>query len=377
MTAPGRVYLDWNASAPLRPEARDALVAALDRFGNPSSIHADGRAARNLVDASRDAVAAFMGCEPGEVVFTSGGTEANNLAVHALAAEARGRRGVAVAGVEHPSVLEPVRALERAGWRVLRLPVDEHGRVGAGPLPPGTGIAALQAANHETGARQPVAAFADACSAAGVGWHCDAVQAWGRLALRVTDLGCSTASLSGHKVGAPKGVGALYVRRGTPVEPLLRGGPQERSRRAGTENVPGIAALAAACAAAAEDLEADARWTAGLLARLVAGARQVVPHLQVNGPPDPDGRVPNTVNLSVPGVPAETVVQALDLEGISISAGAACGSGAVEASPVLTAMGLPDWRVRSAFRVSVGPTTRPEDVERFLAALGRVAARLR
>ncbi len=375
MNAPDRVYLDWNASAPLRPEARTALMDALDRFGNPSSVHAHGRDARNLVDAARDTVAAFMGCEPGEVVFTSGGTEANNLAVHALAAAA-GARAAAVAGVEHPSVLEPVRALERAGWRISILPVAADGRVAADGLPPGTGFAALQAANHETGARQPVAAFADACAAAGVGWHCDAVQAWGRLALRAPDLGSATASLSGHKLGAPKGVGALYVRRDTPVEPLLRGGPQERNRRAGTENVPGIAALAAACAAAAEDREADARWTAGLVAQLVAGARQAVPHLQVNGPPDPGDRLPNTVNLSVPGIPAETVVQVLDLEGISISAGAACGSGAVEASPVLTAMGLPHWRLQSAFRVSVGPTTRPEDVDRFLAALGRVAARL-
>jgi cysteine desulfurase len=370
-----RAYLDWNASAPLRPEARDALLAALERFGNPSSPHAEGRQARDLLEGSREEVAAFLGCEPGEVVFTSGGTEANNLGLASLAASAA-KRTFAAARVEHASVLEPLAALEAQGWRGTWFPTGSDGRVEVPDLA-GAGFGALQAANHETGARQPVTDFAAAAGAAGVPWHCDAVQAWGRIPFQVGDVGCATATLSGHKLGAPKGIGALYVRRGTAVEPLLRGGPQERLRRAGTENVPGAAALAAACAAAARDREADAEWTAGLRDRIVNAAREVLPLAGLNGPEDPDLRLPNTANLAFPGVDGETLVQALDLEGIAIATGAACASGAAEPSGVLTAMGLSAWRVRGAIRVSLGPTTQAAEVDRFLEVLGRVVRRVR
>ncbi|MEW6486405.1 MAG: cysteine desulfurase family protein [Thermodesulfobacteriota bacterium] len=370
-----RAYLDWNASAPLRPEARGALLAALDRFGNPSSPHREGREARDLLEAAREEVAAFLGCEAGEVVFTSGGTEANNLALASLAGGA-GRRSFAAARLEHPSVLRPLEVLERGGWEARWLPVGEDGRVGVASLG-GAGFGVLQAANQETGALQPLGAFAEEALAAGVPWHCDGVQAWGRVPLRAADLGCATASLSGHKLGAPKGVGALYARRGTAVEPLLRGGPQERERRAGTENLPGIAALAAACAAAARDREADAAWTAGLRDRVVLGVRALAPLAWWNGPEDGALLLPNTASLSLPGPEGEALVQALDLEGVAISAGPACASGAAEPSPVLRAMGVPQWRVRGAIRVSLGPTTRAEEVDRFLAVLAKVLGRMK
>ena len=377
MDAPGhlRAYLDWNASAPLRPEAREALLASLDRFGNPSSPHREGREARDLLEASREEVAAFLGSEPGEVVFTSGGTEANNLALASLAAGA-GRRCFAASRLEHPSVLRPLEALEQEGWEARWLAVGEDGRAGVASLE-GVGFGVLQAANQETGALQPVGAFAEEARAAGIPWHCDAVQAWGRVALRAADLGCATASLSGHKLGAPKGVGALYVGRGTAVEPLLRGGPQERGRRAGTENLPGIAALAAACAAAARDRKADAAWTAGLRDRVVLGVRALAPLAWWNGPEDAALLLPNTACLSLPGQEGEALVQALDLEGVGISSGPACASGAAEPSPTLRAMGVPEWRVRGAIRVSLGPTTQAKEVDRFLEALATVLERMR
>ena len=253
MTDAPRTYLDWNASAPLHPAARDALLAALEEFGNPSSPHREGQRARALLESSRDQVAAFLGCAPAEVVFTSGGTEANDLALHLLSVGST-MRVFAVGRIEHPSVLRPLEVLVTRGWEVTWLPVGADGRVSGAELPTaGVGFGVLQAANHETGALQPLESAADRWSAAGLPWHCDAAQAWGRVPLSVAELGCSTASLSGHKLGAPKGVGALFVRRGTagPGRPL--GGMQERGLRAGTENLPGIAALAAVCSAVATD----------------------------------------------------------------------------------------------------------------------------
>ena len=379
MSSSPRSYLDWNASAPVRPEARAALVEALERFGNPSSAHAEGRAARDLLEASREAVATAMGCEPSEIVFTSGGTEANNLALASLAASAA-QSSFAACRIEHPSILRPLERLENAGWRARWLAAREDGSVvldhGTAQEVGDLGFACLQAANQETGAVQPLAEFSEFCRARKIPWHCDAVQAWGRLSLRASEIGAATASLSGHKLGAPKGIGALFVRRGTAVEPVSRGGPQERERRAGTENVAGAAALAAALAACLEDLASDVRWMEGLRDRLVAGARDIWPHIWVNGPDEGDRRLPNTASLSFPGLEAETLVQALDLEGIAVSTGTACTSGAVLPSEVLSTMGLPDWRVRGAIRVSLGPRTTPEEVDRFLSALGPVLGRL-
>lgn len=353
------------------------MLAALDEFGNPSSVHWAGQRARALLESSRDQVAGFLGCEPAEVVFTSGGTEANDLALHLLAAAAP-QRAFAASRIEHASVLRPLEAHESAAWRAVWLPAGVDGRVPGESLPTaGLGFGVLQAANHETGAVQPLEAAVERWSAAGLAWHCDAAQAWGRVPLSVAELGCTTASLAGHKLGAPKGVGALFVRRGTAGPGRLLGGAQERGLRAGTENLPGIAALAAACAVAATDRESDAAWCAGLRDRLRAGALAAHELARVNGPGPGQACLPNTVNLSFPGIPGELLVQALDLEGVAVSAGAACASGASEPSPVLRAMGLPEWQVASALRVSLGPTTRAEEVERFLTALVRVLPRLR
>ena len=377
MTDLPRTYLDWNASAPLRPVARDALLAALEEFGNPSSPHREGQRARALLESSRDQVAAFVGCEPAEVVFTSGGTEANDLALHLVSSQTP-RRTFAVGRVEHPSVLRPLEARAAKGWEVTWLPVGADGRVIGQELPTyGVGFGVLQAANHETGALQPLEAAAEHWSAAGLAWHCDAVQVWGRVPLSVAELGCSTASLSGHKLGAPKGVGALFVRRGTAGPGRLLGGMQERGWRAGTENLPGIAALAAACSAAAADREGDVAWCAALRDRLRAGALAAHELARVNGPEEDALCLPNTVNLSFPGIPGELLVQSLDLEGVAVSAGSACASGATDPSPVLQAMGLPEWQVASAVRVSLGRTTRADEVDAFLAALTRVLHRLR
>lgn len=374
MTDVPRAYLDWNASAPVRPEARAALLEALDRFGNPSSPHREGREARALLEASREDVAEFMGCEPAEVVFTSGGTEANNLAVASLAATA-GPRRFAAARLEHASALRPLEVLAARGWEAAWLPVAEDGRVRVEALGQELAFALLQAANHETGARQPLDEFAERAALRRIPWHCDAVQGWGRGTLRASGLGCASAALSGHKLGAGKGTGALYAARGTRIEPLLRGGPQERGRRGGTENVPGAAALAAACRAARRDLGRDAVWTAGLRDRIEAGVRERFPQARVNGPESPERRLPNTLSVSFPGWEGDALVQALDLEGVAAAAGPACASGAGEASPTLAAMGLSEWRVRGALRISLGPATLPEEAEALLEALGRVLLR--
>jgi cysteine desulfurase len=325
-------------------------------------------------------VATALGCEPLEVVFTSGGTEANNLALASLAAGARSR-AFAACRIEHPSVLRPLEHLEGQGWQARWIQAGESGSVAvehaASVLDSDLGFACLQAANQETGALQPLAEFSGLCAARSIPWHCDAVQAWGRIALSAREAGAATLALSGHKLGAPKGIGALYIRRGTLLEPVLRGGPQARERRAGTENVGGAAALAAALDAAVRDLEPDARWVAGLRDRLVAGARNLWSGIWLNGPEEEHRRLPNTASLSFPGIEAELLVQALDLEGVAVSAGAACTSGAIAVSEVLSAMGLPEWRTKGAIRVSLGPRTTSEAVDHFLGVLAQVLPRLR
>jgi cysteine desulfurase len=370
-----RTYLDWNATAPVRPEARDALLAALDRFGNPSSIHAEGRAARDLLEASREEVAAFLGCAPAEVVFTSGGCEANNLALNSLASSSVSHSFAAIR-TEHGSVLARLEALEQDGWQTAWLPISEEGIADLSNLTGPTGFAALQAANQETGALQPLAAMNERCVRLNIPWHCDAVQAWGKAPLTAGELGCATASLSGHKLGAPKGTGALFVRRGTAVAPLLLGGPQERGRRAGTENVPGIAALAAACRASSQDFYHFTARARVLREELVGEVLRVFPRATVNGPRDEAQRVPNTASFCFPGLEGSLLVQALDLEGVAVSAGSACASGAVKPSPVLLAMGLPESHARGALRVSLGWQTTREDVLTFSEALSRVLSRM-
>ena len=355
------VYLDYNATAPLRPEALAAMVEALAEPGNPSSVHGAGRRARRLVEEAREKVAALAGVDPGWVIFTSGGTEANTLALRGLGSGAR-----LVSAGEHDSVLQ-------AAPRARRLALLPNGQIDLGDLDvaldetPAGALVSVMLANNETGVLQPVEAVAERAHAAGVLVHCDAVQAAGKLALDMAALGVDCMTLSAHKLGGPPGVGALICPDALPLTPLLHGGGQERRRRAGTENLPGIAGFGAAAEAALGDLAAF-QAVGRLRDRLEDGARQIATDLRVFGAESP--RIANTSCLAVAGLAAETQIMALDLAGVAVSAGAACSSGKVQPSHVLTAMGASAAEAASAIRVSFGWQSRDDDVNRFLSAWG-------
>lgn len=365
-----RTYLDHNATAPLRPEARAAMLAALDAVGNPSSVHAEGRRARHIVEEARGHVADLVGARPAQVVFTSGATEANAWVVSA------GWNVILAGGIEHDSVLAPAR---NAVADVVELPARGDGSVSPASVSEalerqaGRGaraLLALQLANNETGVVQPVADVATLARAHGVAVHTDAVQAAGRLPIDFAGLGADTLSLSAHKLGGPKGCGALVLRDGLEIAPLIPGGGQERRRRAGTENVAGIAGFGAAAAAAKRDL-ALMGGLAALRDRLEREALAAAPDALVIGAGVQ--RLANTTCLALPGQAAETLVIRLDLAGIAVSAGAACSSGKVGASTVLAAMALPEEVARSAIRVSLGWSTTAGDVDAFLAAWAAIA----
>ena len=377
-----RIYLDYNASAPVVPEAVAATTAALsDRFGNPSSVHYFGQQARAVLDDARDEVAALIGAEPVEVVFTSGGTEADNLAIRGVAeaAASRGRRHVVATAIEHEAVLHTVRELSRRGCDVTLLPVDASGIVDpsalASAIRPDTALVTVMHANNEVGTLQPVAELAALAHEAGAVFHTDAVQTVGRIAVDVRALGADLLSLSGHKLGAPKGIGALWVRRGTKLAPLMTGGRQERNRRPGTENVPAAAGLGAAARVARSTLAEQGPRVAALRDRLDAGVLAGVPGAAING--NPARRIPGTSNISFEGVEAEALLIALDLEGIAVSTGSACSSGTLEPSHVLRAMGLGAHRVQSALRFSLGAGTTAEEIDRVVTLLPDLVTRIR
>jgi cysteine desulfurase len=364
-----RSYLDWNATAPLRQEARAATAAALDVVGNPSSPHAEGRRARAIVEDAREDVAALVGAKPAEVVFTSGGTEANNWVL------ARGWVTICLAGIEHDSVRAPAR---NSGARLVELRVDANGIVDATALDAVSerlsgerSLLSLQMANNETGVRQPVAGVVAIAEEHGLAVHTDAVQAAGRVAVDFRALGVDFLSLSAHKLGGPKGVGALVIREGVALPPFVAGGGQERRRRAGTENVPAIAGFGAAARAAARDLSEIDRVRA-LRDRLEAGTLALTPGAEVIAAGAE--RLPNTTSIALPGASAETLVIALDLAGVAVSAGAACSSGKVGASHVLEAMGVEPGLARAAIRVSLGNGSTEGDVAAFLEAWSHVVA---
>jgi cysteine desulfurase len=379
-----RVYLDWNATAPLRPKAHDALIAALAIVGNPSSVHGEGRAARRLIETARDQVAALVCARPGDVIFTGSGTEANGLALSPsieIHGDGRACDRLLMSSIEHSSV--------RAGGRFPRsaigdLPVDVEGRVDLAALRgrlaevPVTArvLVSIMLANNETGVLQPVAEAAELVHAASGLLHVDAIQVAGRMPINMAGLGADLLTISAHKLGGPKGIGAL-VRRGDDLhfaDPLIRGGGQERGMRAGTENVPGIAAFGAAAAAAHRDLETDGVRMLALRDRLEAGLRAVRADTVIFGAAA--DRLPNTTAFAAPGMKAETAVIAFDLEGIAVSSGAACSSGKVQPSHVLAAMGVSPELVRGGVRVSLGWTTTESDIERFLLAWRKVSGAL-
>jgi cysteine desulfurase len=368
MTA--RVYLDWNATTPLRAEAREAMLAAFDLIGNPSSVHAEGREARRLVEEARAVVAAALGALPRNVVFTSSGTEANALALSpALRVPSGGPvERLLVSAVEHASVLAGGRfPADRVSLvRVTRSGVVDLARLAALLADGPPALVSLMAANNETGALQPVAEAAGLVKQAGGLLHVDAIQALGKIPLDIKAMGADLVSVSGHKVGAPKGVGALVIAEGLiGLDPVLRGGGQELNRRAGTENVPGIAAFGAAVKAALQALPQDAARMTSLREHLEKGLKATASATIFS---DDVPRLPNTTLFTAPGLKAETAVIGFDLEGIAVSSGSACSSGKVQPSHVLSAMGYDPAVAQGAVRLSLGWTTDPEDINRALEA---------
>jgi cysteine desulfurase len=379
-----RSYLDWNATAPMREEAKAAFAAAISLAGNPSSVHAEGRAARALIEAARDEVAALVGALPGNVVFTSSGTEANMLALTSAietADEKRPRMRLFVSAIEHVSVRSGGRF---PGDAIEEVPVGSDGRLDLAALAGAVAnaprpLVSLMLANNETGIVQPVAEAAAIVHEAGGLLHVDAVQAIGRIACDMTALGADLLTLSAHKIGGAKGVGAL-VRAREDIHfpaPLLRGGGQERGLRAGTENTAGIAAFGAAAAAARVRRESESAHMAALRNRMEAGLLAIASGAVVFGREGGiDDRLPNTTLFALAGIKAETAVIAFDLEGVALSSGAACSSGKVQPSHVLAAMGVSPTLVRGAVRVSLGWSTTEADVEKFLSAWTKLASAL-
>jgi cysteine desulfurase len=359
-----RIYLDHNATTPVRPEVVEAMTAALrEHWGNPSSTRAE--------------VAALLGARPREVTFTSGATEANNAVLQGLLGHGSARHVVST-NVEHPSVEEPLRALESSGVEVTRVAVDASGRVDpeavALALRDDTALVSVILANNETGVVQDAAKLAEAAHARGIPLHLDATQAVGKIPLDIVSLGADWLSGTAHKLNGPKGAGFLLDRSADGLPPLLHGGPQERRRRGGTENLAGIVGLGMACALAREEIEARVRHVSALRDALWDGLRAAWPDARRNG--SAEHVLPNTLNLELPGVAGDVLLEALDGEGIAVSSGAACHSGSIEPSGVLVAMGRTPEQARGSLRLSVGPSNRPEEIEHVVERLPALARRV-
>lgn len=377
MTTP--VYLDNAATTPLDPRVLEAMLPHLrGRRGNASSLHASGAVARDAVEETRESVADFLGASPEEIVFTGGGTEADNLAVLGLAAANPEKRHVVVSSIEHAAVRNAARRLEADGYEVSRVPVDETGVVGpesvAAALRPDTALVAVMWANNEVGTVQPVEEIAVLCAERAVPLHVDAVQAAGRVAIDVGASPVSTLAISGHKFYGPQGVGALYVRDDVFVEPIMHGGGQERGLRSGTENVAGIVGLGAAARLAREELEERARHEADLRERLISGLAKL-PGVHLNG--HPEKRLSNNAHVRVEGVEAEALVLFCDALGYEIGSGSACASGGHKASSVLLAMGQSERDAFSAVRVTVGKDNTAREIDDFIGAFAGAVERLR
>jgi cysteine desulfurase len=376
-----RVYLDYNATTPVDHAVLEAMLPYFaEHFGNASSIHSTGQRARSAVETARESVAALIGAKASEIVFTSGGTEADNLAIFGtVEASRKPRKHVVTTSIEHHAVLNACQELERRGVEVSYVPVGGEGVVDPfdirRALRPETVLITVMHANNEIGTIQPIAEIGRIAREGDVLFHSDAVQSAGKLALDVNRLGVDFLSLSAHKIYGPKGVGALYVRSGAPLEPQFRGGHHERDRRPGTENVPGIVGLGRAAELARRQLGEALKSIGALRDRLEQALIEQVPTVRVNG--DPSRRVPNTTNLTFSGAGGEALLIALDLEGIVCSTGAACSSGAVEPSHVLTAIGLTHDEARSSLRFSLGRPTTAEDIDQALRIIPAVIERLR
>jgi cysteine desulfurase len=377
-----RLYFDHNATTPVDPAVFEVVCRVLrDEYGNASSVHHFGQRAKAVLDDARSAVAGLIGAEPSEIVFTSGGTEADNFALRGVAEalEVTGRRHLIASSIEHEAILTTLKALARRGWRTTLLPIDATGIVRpealADALADDTALVSVMHANNEVGTIQPIAELARLSHARGALFHTDAVQSVGKIPVDARALGVDLLSLSAHKFYGPKGAGALWIKRGARVTSILTGGKHERNRRAGTENVAGIAGLGAAAALALHKMDAEASRLSALRNRLEEGVLSRVPGTAINGAREP--RVPNTTNISVDGIEAESLLIALDLEGIAVSTGSACSSGTLEPSHVLKAMGLPTHRTQNSIRISLGAGNTDAEVDRFLETLPGVVTKLR
>ena len=373
-----RVYLDNNATTPVLPEVFEAMRPFFgERFGNASSIHHHGQETRAAVEDARESVADLLGCSAAEIVFTSGGTESDNLAIAGWVASGD---HVITSSIEHHAVLHACKHLEKIGCEVTILPVDGRGLIDPSDvqraLRPNTKLISVMMANNETGVLQPVEEIGKIASEASVLFHTDAVQAAAKVPVNVRQIGCDALSISGHKIHAPQGVGALYVKKGTRIQPLFHGGRHERSRRAGTENVPGIVGLGKAAEMAKQGLDRDdAQKMAAMRDRLEQGILAHVEEAGVNG--EGATRVPNTTNLHFDHIEGESLVIALDLKGLAVSTGAACSSGTIEPSHVLVAMGLRADQARASIRFSLGKQTTEADIDFALELVPETIARLR
>jgi cysteine desulfurase len=376
-----RIYLDHNATTPVRPEVADAMDGALrEVYGNPSSVHAEGAAAKAEIGRARERVASLLGVAAGEILFTGGATEANNTALLGVLRSRAGRgRQVVTTTVEHPSVEAPLAVLEREGWRVTRVPVDEDGCVDpdefGDAIADDTAMVTAIWANNETGVLQPLARIAEIARERGILVHADATQAVGKLPVDLRRVPLNLLSLSAHKFGGPKGVGCLVVRGGLAFDPVLCGGPQEGRRRGGTENVAGIAGLGVACALAERELSERMIECASLRDRLWEGILAKIPRVRRNG--SAVHVLPNTLNVEFEGAAGELLLQALDLEGVAVSSGAACASGSIEPSHVLAAMGRSAQAARGSLRLSVGHGVDEAQIDRVLALLPDLVERAR
>jgi cysteine desulfurase len=373
------IYLDYSATTPVRREVRESMLPLFDeRFGNPSSVHRWGREARAALEQARARLAAVLGAAPAEIVFTRGGTESDNLAVLGRA-RLLPEGAVVCSRIEHKAVLASAHAAAADGNPLYLLPVGSDGVVDADALAPllteAPAVVSVMWVNNEVGTIQPVQRLAEECAAAGVAFHTDAVQAFGKLPVRADRVPASLISVSAHKIGGPKGVGALFVRRGTKLEPLIHGGGHERGLRAGTEDVAGAVGMAVAAELAAREMEAEMARLGSLRDRLEAALRRAVPDLVVNGAGAE--RVSTILNVSVPGVAADALIPTLDLQGLAVSSGSACSSGAVTPSHVLTAMGVPAAVAGPSVRFSLGHQTTAAEIERVITTFPPLVARLR
>jgi cysteine desulfurase len=381
VTETTHVYLDHNATTPLRPEALEAMLPYLrDAYGNASSLHSFGIRARRAVERAREQVAQALGAHPREIVFTGCGTESDNQAIKGVAFANRGKGDhVVTSVVEHKAVLETCRYLEAHGFRVTTLPVDAHGRVSPGDLAQAitgeTVLASVMFANNEVGTIQPIAELARVCREHGILFHTDAVQAVGKLPVDVETLGVDLLSLSAHKFYGPKGVGVLYVRDGTEIEPLLHGGHQERGRRAATENVAAIVGLGEALALRMKEMEAEAERLTRLREQLYEGIVERIDHVRLNG--HPTERLPGTLSICFDYVEGEAIIMGLDLAGIAVSSGSACTSASLEPSHVLLAMGVHPALAQGSIRLGLGRENTAKDVAYVLETLPPIIERLR